>query len=143
MKIVFKPGKYFIGDISYVMHNDWSEFCSDHYESDGMLSTLSDGRQFWFHGTYFGDGYYQDNNYHEYPVDAGILGIININDIKLTEHDDITLGNEVDFSEPFAVSYDSKTGIFYFGHITIETDDSGRDEYEEEDDEDGHVSDCD
>ena len=30
--VTFKAGKYYLGDLCYVMHGEWDEFCQDHIE---------------------------------------------------------------------------------------------------------------
>lgn len=51
-------GKYYIGDICYVMRDEWSEVCSLMFNGDvydGEFN-LADGRRFASMSTMFGDG---------------------------------------------------------------------------------------
>lgn len=128
-------GRYYVGDLCYVMHPQWDEFCaltiSGHSVADGEF-TLKNGVRIATFCTMYGDGTYVDQFDGEYPVDAGLIGCIRVEDIS-DEEADLELGTIVDFEEDFEVS--SENGTLYFGHIVIETGDT-EDEYDEEYDED-------
>ena len=134
MKTQFPAGKYYIGDLLYVMHDVWSEFCMEHYESDGTLLTLKDGRQFWFDTVSYADGSsFCDLEGHEYVVSSGTIGIIASDDILCHPENRTDFGNDlVEFDEPFEVFCDD--GVFHFGTIVINTDDE--DCYDDDYDED-------
>ena len=71
-------GKYYIGDLCYVMTNEeWDEFCkltiSGHECVDGEF-TFADGRRFATYGTKWGDGEYRSNIGTKHSVDAGLIG---------------------------------------------------------------------
>ena len=72
-------GKYYVGDLCYVMHPEWDEFCSitikEHTCLDGEFN-LKDGRRFATFGTKWGDGEYRDQFGNRYGVDAGLIGCI-------------------------------------------------------------------
>lgn len=128
-------GKYWIGDLCYVLHSEWSEFCditiTDNDCLDGEFS-LKDGRKFASYRTAYGDGCYT-GNVGKYPVDAGLIGCVKLEDIDLTNPDnDIKLGHVVEFSAPFETF--SKNGVLWFGHVRIDTgdDEEIEDEYEPE-----------
>ena len=128
-------GRYYIGDLCYVMHPEWDEFCTltikDHQCLDGEF-TLADGRRFASFGTAYGDGTYRSNIGTEHCVDAGLIGCIRVEDINDTTYDAERiqeLGAIVEFTEPFEVSEDQ--GLIRFGHVQIETA-GGYDEEEEE-----------
>ena len=62
-------GKYYVGDLCYVMHDEWKECCDlffpyvpGHGEQqvEGEF-TLADGRRFANFGTRWGDGMYHSN----------------------------------------------------------------------------------
>ena len=118
-------GKYYIGDLCYVMHPEWDEFCqltiTDHKCLDGEF-TLSDGRRFASFGTAYGDGTYCSNIGTEHSVDAGLIGCIRVEDIQDKQYDNIEeLGAIVEFDQPFEVS--GNQGLIVFGHVQIETGD--------------------
>jgi hypothetical protein len=112
-------GKYYIGDLCYVMHDEWVEFCEitidDRQCNDGEF-TLKDGRRFATYGTMYGDGCYQGLS-----VDAGLIGCILVSDIRFTGNDDndTTGGMIVDFDKPFSTR--EYQGVIHFGHIQIDT----------------------
>lgn len=116
-------GRYYIGDLCYVMHPEWDEFCEltirDNQCLDGEF-TLKDGRRFASFGTAYGDGTYRSNIGTEHSVDAGLIGCIRVEDIRDDQYDDIEeLGAVVEFDQPFEVSSDQ--GLIVFGHVQIET----------------------
>ena len=133
-------GRYYIGDLCYVMHPEWDE-CVDLFFPpdeqgfprgvDGEFA-LKDGRRFASFGTAYGDGTYQSNIGTSHSVDSGSIGCIRVEDIRDNTYEDIeTLGAIVEFDQPFEVSADQ--GLIVFGHVQIET--AADEEYEYELDE--------
>lgn len=131
---MMKEGKYYIGDLCYVMHGEWDEFCSltidGHNCKDGEFQ-LKDGRKFATYGTAFGDGCYNAREHGvdigECGVDAGLIGCILLSDIKDIRENNIDGGVIVDFPAPFETSEEG--GVIYIGHIAINTN------WDDEDDE--------
>ena len=121
-------GKYYIGDLCYVMHDEWEEAVSLMFphvpgqperKVDGEFS-LRDGRRFANFGTRWGDGTYMSNMQTRHLVDSGSIGCILVEDIQDKTYDNIeTLGAVVEFDQPFEVSEDS--GLLCFGAVEIET----------------------
>lgn len=127
-------GLYYIGDLCYVMHDEWDEVCDilfgdseDNIIPEGEF-TLKDGRRFALYSTAHGDGTYYDNEGNRYMVDAGSIGCIRIEDIRQTPENFINGGVALTFLQPFQTSSDGSN--LTFGHITIDTDPF----YDEEDD---------
>jgi hypothetical protein len=135
-----KAGKYFIGDLCYVLGDRWDEVCSliiiDHSCLDGEFE-LSDGTKFAIYGTAHGDGVYPDQRGNGYPVDSGSIGCVLVDDITEGELDE-SLGNIHDFEEDFKTG--EENGIIRIGDVDIDTrgecDDEDLDEYFEDEDED-------
>ena len=129
-------GKYYVGDLCYVMHPEWDEFCditiTDHECLDGEF-TLADGRRFATYRTAYGDGTYYSSHGTSHSVDAGLIGCILVNDIRDETAVELSrLGAVIDFPEPFETS--GEDGVIKFGHIRIDT----CDDYSDcEDDDDG------
>ncbi len=130
-------GKYYVGDLCYVMHDEWDEVChlmfqgrTDHGCNDGEFR-LKDGRKFASYGTKFGDGEYNDQCNNRYGVDAGLIGCISLNDIDLNADGNSTTGGQIiqfdsDFTVSGGESYESRRdwdGEIRIGHIVIRTDD--------------------
>lgn len=131
MSMIMPAGRYYVGDLCYVMHDAWDEVCSlmfpdDTFSPNEGVMTLKDGRRFAIFGTAYGDGYYSDNIGNDYPVDAGSIGCILVDDIKDSKEDHV-LGNVIDFDHDFVVSSDGEN--LKFGHIIIPT---GAEDYDEE-----------
>lgn len=122
-------GKYYVGDLCYVMHDEWDEACSlffkgrdDHGCNQGEF-TLKDGRRFVSINTKWGDGSYRDQQGRSYGVDAGLIGCIRVQDISLDCGDNfISGGNIIDFPHDFDCGYEDENGTIVIGHIRIETD---------------------
>lgn len=131
---MMSAGKYYIGDLCYVMHDEWDEACSlffagrtDHGCNEGEFN-LRDGRRFVSYNTKWGDGCYQDQFGNEYGVDAGLIGCIKVEDIRdeISEKEMMRLGKIVTFDRPFHCSGGRTRewdGVIQIGHITIKTDD--------------------
>ena len=134
---MFPAGKYYVGDLCYVMHDEWDEVCGlffegrdDHGCNQGVFQ-LKDGRKFASFNTKWGDGVYFDQGGEEYGVDAGLIGCISLNDIDLNADGNSTLGGQIiQFDSDFTVSggeiYESRRdwdGVIRIGHIVIKTDD--------------------
>ena len=131
-------GKYYIGDLCYVMTDEeWKEICSITISGQKVIDgefQLSDGRRFATYSTAFGDGVYHDQYGHSYSVDAGLIGCIKLEDIKYVDNYDqfLDIGAIMEFDNSFATSGgrgdEGWKGLIQFGHVMIETNP----EYEEE-----------
>jgi len=121
-------GRYYIGDLCYVMHSEWDEACAmffpPRHEGRGLEGefTLKDGRRFASFGTAWGDGEYYNNMGTSHGVDSGSIGCILVADIQDNTYPNIErLGAVVEFTEPFEVQKIDR-GLLKFGHVEIETD---------------------
>jgi hypothetical protein len=121
---MMQPGKYYIGDLCYVMHGEWDEFCKLTISGDKVLDgefNLADGRRFATFTTAWGDGNYFDQNGKSYDVDAGLIGCIRLDDIDLTNPENSLIGgNIVEFVQPFSTF--SAGGEIRIGNVLIDTD---------------------
>ena len=128
-----KAGKYYIGDLCYVMHPEWDEFCSltinGHNVLDGEFN-LKDGRRFATFTTKWGDGTYKDEQGRSYGVDAGLIGCIAVDDITPSELENLTDGHVVEFVQDFSTF--SAGGIIRIGSVCIDTDFEEVEEEEED-----------
>lgn len=130
-------GDYYVGDLCYVLHDEWDEVCSitikDNQCLDGEF-TLKDGRRFAMYHTAWGDGEYYDQLGRSYGVDAGLIGCILIDDVDLlNDMNHIKGGQVVNFPHDFHTSGKGDNpewdGAIRFGKLVIETN---PDEVEEE-----------
>jgi|688.fasta_scaffold14282_18 hypothetical protein len=143
---MMQAGTYYIGDLAYVMHPEWEEFCSITIDGHDCLDgefNLSDGRRFATYGTAYGDGSYQSSTNDTLYVDAGLIGCIRIEDISedLTEDQIRDLGMIHNFEKAFHTSGGrgeaNWDGVIKFGEVSVETDpyvEEEEDEYDYEDD---------
>jgi len=128
------PGRYWIGDLCYVLGDKWEEVCdlmiSGDDIIDGEVFRMDDGTIFTVLSTEYGDGTYTDQYGNEYPVDAGLIGAVKTEDITDPKaHLDygkvVTFNNEWDFYR--------ENGVLTFGDIEINTGDEEEDEEDEDD----------
>ena len=127
-----KAGKYYVGDLCYVLGDRWDEVCDliivDHKCLDGEFE-LKDGTKFAIYGTAYGDGFYSDQQANGYPVDSGSIGCVLVDQITDGELDE-SLGNIFDFTEDFETG--EEDGIIRIGDVEIDT--VGESYEEDEDD---------
>lgn len=139
-KIKVPAGTYYIGDLCYVIHDDvWDEVCEAMFPNgqpnpkDGLLEVR--GHQFISFSTMWGDGTYYGGG-HEFPVDAGLIGLISVESLQVIGKNDFVneaegLGAIVTFDEDFICH--SRDGWLTFGNIVIDTAGDCEEEDEEED----------
>ena len=130
---MMKAGTYYIGDLCYVMNDRWDEFCeltcSDNNVLDGEFN-LKDGTRFATFTTKYGDGTYKDEQGNEYPVDAGLIGCINVKDIAPSEIENLGSGRVIEFVQDFSTF--SAGGVIRIGSVVIDTSDENIEEEEED-----------
>ena len=130
---MMKAGTYYIGDLCYVMNDCWDEFCELTCSGNNVLDgefNLKDGRRFATFTTRWGDGTYLDQDGNKYPVDAGLIGCINVKDIAPSELEELSSGRVVDFVKDFTTF--SAGGVITIGNVVIDTDATEELEEEEE-----------
>jgi len=124
-------GKYYIGDLCYVMADDeWLDICDITIQGTRVIDgefQLKDGRRFAMYSTAYGDGVYYDEYGHSYSVDSGSIGCILLDDIKYVDNFDqfLDVGAILEFDKDF-VTWGGRgesdwEGIIQFGHVVIET----------------------
>ena len=120
-------GRYYIGDLCYVMRDVWDEFCDLTISGHECLSgefQLKDGRRFATYSTQNGDGCYPTNIGASLCVDAGLIGCILVSDItdpEATEADMEELGTIYEFGTDFITDGSRETGTIQFGRVLVET----------------------
>ena len=133
-------GKYYVGDLCYVMHPEWREVCRLSFPANSPPKgvegefTLADGRRFASFSTAYGDGEYHSSINTSHSVDSGSIGCILLSDIRDPEYSlerIQQLGAIIDFEAPFEVSNDQ--GLLTFGPVQIET--AGGYDWDEQDQE--------
>lgn len=134
-------GRYYIGDLCYVMNDRWIEFCDLTCSGASVLDgefTLKDGKRFATYSTMYGDGVYPTNIGANLSVDAGLIGCILVSDItdpEVTETKMLRLGTIVEFGTDFVTGggrgESGWAGTIQFGRVIVETGDADFDEEEE------------
>jgi hypothetical protein len=134
---MMRSGTYYVGDLCYVMHPQWDEVCDLMFATgnnsvlDGEFN-LANGVRFSLHSTAYGDGTYQDQQGRDYPVDAGLIGCIRVEDVVDPEAW-LTGMQTVEFNEQFELQYDD--GVISFVNangkvlLSIDTDPVYDEEY--------------
>ena len=134
VEVVVPAGIYVIGDPCYaVPDKDWDALLQSCNYFESPIGYVKDGVQKFpvlAFGTKWGDGYYLGTDGNNYPVDAGMIGLVPVEIVEaLADHDGDYDGVIVKFDRD-TLCVDDGSGKLTFGHITIETDPS-----EEEEDE--------
>jgi len=131
MSVNFKAGKYYVGDLCYVINDKhWDELGekTNWFQNDEQFEFK--GKTIFVSHTAYGDGRFNDYQGREYFVDAGLIGVIPFDIIDNNEIGDG--GQIIEFEKDFYASCSDK-GIFKIGNITIDTSNEDEEEDEEED----------
>ena len=127
---VLAPGTYWVGDPGYAFDDRalWIALLeSANYKDHPRVlnAVISNDQDFMFcaTNTEFGDGTYFDSDGREYPVDAGLLGVVPDAHIKTSPFG----MHLIEFTEEFTVSRDGD-GVVHIGPIDIDTDPAEEDE---------------
>ena len=122
---MMKAGTYYVGDLCYVMHEDWDEVCALTINGNRAIGgefNLKDGRRFAIYNTMYGDGTYHDQYNNEYWVDSGSIGCILLDDIKLSNMQNNLKGGAIHkFDTSFYTG--EMDGKIMFHKVSIDTDD--------------------
>ena len=135
-KMTAAPVKYYVGDLCYVMHDEWYEVCGLlSFDNETVKYELEDGRIFFSLCTKYGDGTYLDNRGRSYSVDAGLIGAIKVEDIRDSSFEGMIergAGQIVEFPEELEdyEVYDDN-GVLVFSDVWIDT--AGEEDEEDED----------
>jgi hypothetical protein len=121
---MMKAGTYYVGDLCYVLHDEWDEVCSLIIEGNRCIDgefNLKDGTRFAIYGTAYGDGNYFDQNGKSYDVDAGSIGCVLLDDIDLSNQENFLAGGNI---HTFDTSFYTGTmdGKIMFHTLSIDTD---------------------
>jgi len=123
------PGRYYVGDLCYVIEDAWGEVCDFMFAGKGNNEgqfTLKDGRTIVIYGTRYGDGTYESNLGTRHSVDAGVIGAMLESQCDKKYEHIAELGAFIDFPQPWthSGSGDSRRdwdGVIRLGHVEIQT----------------------
>ena len=119
------PGTYYVGDLCYVLVNQWDDVCKLLIEGENVKQgsfTLPNGTQFAIFNTAYGDGIYRDEIGNEYGVDSGSIGCVKIDNISPEILERIKNYSAV-VNFPSGLSCYEVDGVIHLGDITIDTND--------------------
>ena len=129
---MMKAGNYYVGDLCYVLHDEWDEVCSLTINGNHAIGgefNLKDGRRFAMYNTMYGDGTYTDCYGNEYCVDSGSIGCVLMSDIDLNNKNNfIHCGQEYTFEQFFYTG--EQDGKIMFEKVGIDTDDVVEEEFD-------------
>lgn len=115
-------GQYVLGDPCYTVPDEnWGELlesCKFFENPIGEVKVDDKVHKVLAFRTAYGDGTYRDNKGNEYPVDAGLIGLVPIEyaDLEQTGLESVI----VDFKALTECSSDDE-GTMYFGELKIRT----------------------
>lgn len=120
-------GKYFIGDLSYILPNEiYNNYIDSSVSEDSVVRvTTESGKEFlsYFGLTFDSEGVFKDNQGKKYKISTGMIGIVQLYDQDMISNANRLMADGlaqiVEFDEEISVS--SEAGIFYFGHIIVDT----------------------
>lgn len=116
------PGTYVLGDPCYIVaEEEWSDLLGSCDYFRRPIGTLKDKNQVLAFDTAYGDGEYPSNIGFEFPVDAGLIGLVPIDSADMTKFR-TDLSKIVTFTEEVLASFDT-FGMLKFGYIEINTGD--------------------
>lgn len=133
--ITVPAGKYFVGDPCYaVKDNDaWQNFVERMFKDSPAGETVSgvmmNGYPVVGVSTVYGDGEYFDvNDNRSFPVDAGLIGIVDMrvaaqNGVSEDDLEGFGLGHVINFDEPVRLAR-TEDGDILIHNITIPTGDN-------------------
>lgn len=137
---IVPPGTYYVGDPCYVFeHDNWIDLldaiCNLGGDLSGNKVYVSECGLIWMHQTEFGDGQYLgygsmiSGGHFMFPVDAGVLGLVDVRYISEEKREYADgLGVFIEVSEPSYVN--ERNWVIEICGITINT---GSDESDNED----------
>ena len=131
LRFTAPPGKYYIGDLCYVL--------SDHvYENvfgdlggydSGLYQKKNSSDFFLVDNTAYGDGLYGGSDGNEFGVDAGIIGICPVSLIEKGDGE----GTIYEFKEPVVCRFNRGCFTFTSGSTKLVIDTAGEEDQDEED----------
>ena len=118
------PGTYYVGDLCYVMFQQWDKLCdiilNDDEDDIKQGEFVLDNVPFAIYNTKNGDGVYLDENQSQYAVDSGSIGCVSIEHIN---QEDINRASKYSKIVTFGHAFTTKNidGVIHIGHIVIDT----------------------
>jgi len=144
-KVTMPAGEYFVGDPCYsVPDARWSEWLSkagiDEEPIPQFMVASLDGMAVLGIGTDHGDGVYFDQERREYPVDAGMIGLVPVELVDLGNKPEPFGTHRMTWDAPFTCTYDESGGTIVLGSVRIPTDwdaiEEDLDDWSDDDEED-------
>lgn len=124
IEVLVPEGQYVLGDPCYAVPDDlWNDLLdSCQFFSFPIGLVQKKGESFVYHvlgfSTAYGDGCYEGSNGRQYPVDAGLIGLV---PIQLAEEGSYEQGDVLTFTKPTICASNGK-GELKFGNVVIDTD---------------------
>jgi hypothetical protein len=109
----FEPGRYWVGDISYVVSDEMYEhWLHEEGAQDGGFKY--DGKDYAVHETQVGDGCFSSSIEDvEFPVDAGIIGVVPLSFVDGSKMSYFNFGHVLEAHDKFTFSFDEGTFVLH------------------------------
>jgi hypothetical protein len=119
VEVIVPEGSYVIGDPCYaVPDKDWDDLLLSCNYFESPIGYVKDGMQKFpvlAFSTRWGDGTYRGSDGNDYPVDAGLIGLVPVEMVEdLAEHTIVEFNRDT-------LCVNDGSGNLRFGHITIDT----------------------
>ena len=132
-----KPGKYYIGDPSFVLSEEIYHgiFGDVHKYEAGKYDLLNNKNDFVVHKTHYGDGTYRDTKNRKYVVESGLIALV---PVDLIEEKDISIAKKkgvvLAFKDYIRFIYNGGLFTIKSAKNIIEINTINEDEYDSESD---------
>jgi len=121
------PGKYYIGDLCYVLGDAlYSDVFGNYEYEPGLYTQGGTGNFFLVGSTAYGDGQYMGSDDRKFLVDAGIIGITPVSCMAKNDGG----GHLYTFDNPVECTFKSGRFTFVSGFTVLEIDTAGSDDVE-------------
>lgn len=116
--VTVQPGTYYLCDPCYAVTG--SEWMGVLDASNYLTETYAEGNRgiIVAFGTEWGDGYYEDQFGNGYPVDAGLIGLV---DVRYNDKPNMDGLRVVTFTEPTVCTSRKRGRYLTFGETVIDT----------------------
>ena len=136
MNETVRPGKYYLGDPSFVINEKtyYDKFGDIYNFQSGKYDLLNNKIDFVVHKTHYGDGVYEDTKNRKYKVTSGLIGLVHesmIHDISIAKKNGVIFH----FLDVFNFIYNGGMFTIKSGKFIIEINTQNEEEYDSQNDE--------
>jgi len=121
VEVEVPAGSYILGDPCYAVPNhEWGQLLQSCNYFENPVGKITRHDKSDYHvvafGTRWGDGTYRGSDGNDYPVDAGLIGLVPVEMVEdLADHTIVEFNRDT-------LCVNDGSGNLRFGHITIDTE---------------------